>query len=165
MVYFTFSGSNRTTHVKYNQEPCSPQKIVNMSEKSRRLAGILLIVLPTVIYGGVTILGFLINDPGYMANPLRQDLFRAGHAHAGVLLLLSLIALRYVDEAILSEAWKSLVRFSIPGSAILLPAAFFFSVLDPAAKEPNGLINLAYAGAILLASGLLTLGIGLVRKK
>jgi hypothetical protein len=37
------------------------------------------------------------------------------------------------------------------------------SVLDPAATEPNALINLAYVGAVLVAGGTLTLGIGLVR--
>ena len=129
-----------------------------MSTESRRLAGILLVIIPTVMYGGVSLLGFLINDPTYMQNPLRQDLFRAGHAHAGVLLILSLIALRYVDEATLSKAWKGVARHSIPLSAILLPAAFFFSVLDPEATKPNGLINLAYAGAASLALGVLTLG-------
>jgi hypothetical protein len=135
-----------------------------MSIESRRLAGILLVVLPTVMYGGVSLLGFLINDPAYMQNPLRQDLFRAGHAHAGVLLILSLIALRYVDEASLSNGWKSIARHTIPISAILLPAAFFFSVLDADATKPNGLINLAYIGAALLALGVLTLGVGLIRK-
>lgn len=45
----------------------------------------------------------LIAVPAYIANPLRQDLWRAGHAHAGVLLVLSLVALRYVDEARLGE--------------------------------------------------------------
>jgi hypothetical protein len=118
-----------------------------MTDKSRRLAGILLVILPTVMYGGVSLLGFLINDPSYTQNPLRQDLFRAGHAHAGVLLILSLLALRYVDEATLSPAWKAVVRHTIPLSAILLPAAFFFSVLKPDATEPNALINLAWAGA------------------
>jgi hypothetical protein len=34
-----------------------------------------------------------------MENPLRQDLWRAGHAHAGVWLILALVGLRYVDEA------------------------------------------------------------------
>jgi hypothetical protein len=135
-----------------------------MSTDSRRLAGILLVVLPTVMYGGVALLRFMINDPAYMQNPLRQDLFRAGHAHAGVLLILSLIALRYVDEATLSNGWKSVARHTIPLSAILLPAAFFFSVLDGDATKPNGLINLAYAGALVLAIGVLTLGIGLIRK-
>jgi hypothetical protein len=62
-----------------------------MSRESRRVAGIRLLVLPTVMYGGVSILGLLINDPGYIENPLRQDLWRAGHAHAGVLLVLSLV--------------------------------------------------------------------------
>lgn len=136
-----------------------------MSHQSRRLAGILLIVLPTVIYGGVSLLSLLYNDPQYMQNPLRQDLFRAGHAHAGVLLILSLITLRYVDEANLSNAWKIVARYFIPLSAILLPAAFFFSVLNPDATEPNGFIYLAYAGAVILAIGVLVLGIGLVRKQ
>lgn len=135
-----------------------------MSPESRRLAGILLIVLPTVIYGGASILSFLINDPAYRENPLRQDLFRAGHAHAGVLLILSLISLRYVDEASLSKQWKSIVRNLIPLSAILLPAAFFFSVLSADATKPNNLIYLAYVGAVILAFGLIVLGIGLLRK-
>ncbi|HEY4323040.1 MAG TPA: hypothetical protein VGN20_03615 [Mucilaginibacter sp.] len=134
-----------------------------MSPQSKRLAGILLIVLPTVIYGGVSILSFLINDPGYMQNPLRQNLFRAGHAHAGVLLILSLVSLLYVDQTNLSEKWKRVVRLFIPSSAILLPAGFFFSVLTPDATKPNELIYLAYLGAAVLATGLLVLGIGLVR--
>src|SRR5213595_881681 len=63
-----------------------------ISQESRRMAGILLVVLPTVIYGGVSLLTFLQNkESGYMDNPLRQNLFRAGHAHAGVLLVLSLV--------------------------------------------------------------------------
>jgi uncharacterized membrane protein len=135
-----------------------------MSRESRRLAGILLIIMPTVIYGGVNILGFLINDPRYAQNQLRQDLWRAGHAHAGVLLILSLLALRYVDEANLSERSKGFVRHLIPLAAILLPAAFFLSVLSPDATRPNGFIYLAYVGAIVLATGLVWLGVGLVRK-
>lgn len=132
--------------------------------ESRRVAGILLVVFPTVVYGGFSLLMFLV-DPasGYMANPLRQNLFRAGHAHAGVLLVLSLVALRYVDEARLSEKWKRYVRASIPSTAILLPAAFFFSVISRDATRPNGFIYLAYAGAVVLAAGLLALGVGLLR--
>ncbi|NLG98150.1 MAG: hypothetical protein GX491_12385 [Chloroflexi bacterium] len=136
-----------------------------MSVESRRLAGILLIVLPTVMFGGVSLLTLLINDPGYMANPLRQDLWRAGHAHAGILLILSLLVLRYVDEANLSARAKWFVRHAVPLAAILLPAAFFLSVLSPEAEEPNGLINLAYLGAVLLAAAVIVLGVGLIRSK
>jgi len=120
---------------------------MSMSNESRRLAGIL-----------------LIGDPKYMDNPLRQDLWRAGHAHAGVWLILALVALRYVDEANLSNAMKWLVRGSIPIAAILVPAAFFLSVLSPDARAPNGLIYLAYVGAVVLAVGVFVLGIGLVRR-
>ena len=137
---------------------------VEMTYESRCLAGILLIVLPTVMFGGVSILSILIGDPTYMKNPLRQDLWRAGHAHAGVWLILALVALRYVDEANLSEAMKWLVRGSIPVAAVLVPAAFFLSVLSPDATGPNGLIYLAYIGAVVLAIGVLVLGIGLVRR-
>ena len=134
-----------------------------MSPQSRRVAGVLLVLLPTVMFGGVSILTLLINDPGYRQNPLRQDLWRAGHAHAGVLLVLSLVALRYVDEAQLSTGLKRFVRLAFPTAAVLLPIAFFFSVLTPDATEPNGVINLAYLGALVLAAGVLLLGIGLLR--
>ena len=135
-----------------------------ISQESRRLVGILLVILPTVLYGGYFLLTQLITTgSGYMDNPLRQNLFRAGHAHAGVLLLLSLVVLRYVDEARLSEGWKWYVRSSVPSAAIFLPAAFFFSVLSPNATAPNGFIYLAYVGAVVLATGLVALGVGLLR--
>ena len=134
-----------------------------MTRQSRRSAGTLLVLFPTAIYGGVSLLRMLIDDPAYQANPLRQDLWRAGHAHAGVLLLLALVTLRYVDEASLSDGWKTFVRNAVPASAVLLPVAFFLSVLSADATEPNPLINLAYVGAVLLAAGLLALGIGLLK--
>jgi hypothetical protein len=137
---------------------------VDMTHESRLLAGVLLIVLPTVMFGGASILSLLVGDPKYIENPLRQDLWRAGHAHAGVWLILALVALRYVDEANLSNAMKWIVRGSIPIAAILVPAAFFLSVLSPDATVPNGLIYLAYVGAVLLAVGVLVLGVGLVRR-
>jgi len=136
-----------------------------MSPETRKHAGILIVIIPTVVYGGVSILGFLIHDPAYMQNPLRQNLFRAGHAHAGVLLILSLVSYLYVDDATLSPLWKSIVKSCIPAAAIFLPAAFFFSVLNADVTKPNGLINLAYVGVALLVTGLLTLGIGLIRRK
>ncbi len=135
-----------------------------MTRESRMLAGILLITLPTVMFGGISLLNFLLRKvPGYLDNPVRHDLFRAGHAHAGVYLVLSLVMLRYVDEAVLSPFWKWIARTGAPIAAILIPAAFFLSIASPAATQPNSLINLAYAGAVFLAAAVLSLGIGLVR--
>ena len=136
-----------------------------MSPQSRLMVGVLLILMPAVVYGGVSILSLLIGDPTYAQNELRQDLRRAGHAHAGVLLVLSLVTLRYADEAALPEGLKTLVRHSIPAAAILLPLAFFLSVLSPETEEPNAMIYLAYVGAVSLAVGRLSLGVGLVRRR
>lgn len=135
-----------------------------LSRESRLTAGVLLILMPTVVFGGASILSLLIGDPAYTQNQLRQDLWRAGHAHAGVLLILSLVTLRYADEAALSETIKRVVRYSIPAAAVLMPAAFFLSVLSPEATEPNAFIYLAYLGAVSLTAGILVLGIGLVRR-
>jgi hypothetical protein len=55
------------------------------------------------------------------------------------------------------------VRLSLPTAAILMPLAFFLSVLSPEAAEPNALINLAFVGGVVLAVGLLVLGVGLIR--
>jgi hypothetical protein len=134
-----------------------------MSPQSRLVAGILLILVPTVEIGGASILSLLIGDPQYSQNDLRQDLWRAGHAHAGVWLVLSLVALRYVDEATLSEGMRWLVRLAFPAAAILMPIAFFLSMLSPQAREPNAVINLAYVAGVVLAVGLLVLGVGLIR--
>ena len=68
-----------------------------------------------------------------------------------------------MDEARLSAGWRWVARVSAPAAAILLPVAYFFSVLTPDATEPNGVIYLAYVGAGVLALGLLALGVGLLR--
>jgi hypothetical protein len=160
-------GLNRYTVERLNAKSQTKSSNVgrsDMARESRMLAGILLVVIPTVMYGGLTLLSMLIgNQPGYNDNPLRHDMWRAGHAHAGVYLVLSLVMLRYVDEAILPPFWKWIARIGAPIAAILIPSAFFLSVVSPTAKQPNGLINLAYIGAVFLAAAVLALGIGLIR--
>jgi hypothetical protein len=135
-----------------------------MSNASIQTAGILFVLLPTVMFGGYSLLRYISKrDPGYLENPVRQDLFRAGHAHAGVLIILSLIALRYVDQADLSDGAKSIVRNSIPFAALLMSAGFFLSIASRSATRPGKLIILTYIGAILLLIGTVTLGVGLLR--
>lgn len=134
-----------------------------MSPASLSTAGVLLITVPTIAFGGVSLLSFLMRDvPGYLDNPVRRGLWRAGHAHAGVLVLFSLVALLYVDQADLSDTWKSLVRASIVAAPILMPLGFFLSVVRPSDTKPSKLIHLAVAGGVCLAAGALTLGIGLI---
>jgi hypothetical protein len=71
-----------------------------ITNESARLG---VVIFPTVVFGGVGLFRLLIDSrSGYVQNPIRQDLWRAGHAYAGVLLMLSLVVLRYVDEAVLT---------------------------------------------------------------
>jgi hypothetical protein len=100
---------------------------------------------------------------GYMDNPLRQNFFRAGHAHAGVIVILSLICEMLADAAVLPMPLLWFVRIGVPLAAILISAGFFFSVLPPTATEPGGAVGLIYVGALVLAIAVLSLGIGLLR--
>jgi hypothetical protein len=74
-----------------------------------------------------------------------------------------LVALRFVDEATLSEGMRWVVRLAFPVAAVLMALGFFLSVLSPGATEPNALIYLTYVAGLLLAVGLLVLGVGLIR--
>lgn len=134
-----------------------------MSPQSRLVAGIVLIIVPTVEIGGASILSLLLADPAYAQNDFRQDLWRAGHAHGGVWLVLSLVALRYVDEATLSEGMKWVVRLAFPVAAVLMALGFFLSVIPEDATEPNAMIFLTYVAGVVLAVGLLALAVGLIR--
>ena len=135
-----------------------------MAPESRRLAGIILILFPAVAFGGASLLTMIVGEvPGYLDNPVRQDLWRAGHAHAGIMLIIALVLLRYVDETALSGAWLWIARHGAAIAAILMPAGFFLSVLTPGATEPSALIALVPVGGLFLIAGLLTTGVGLLR--
>ena len=133
-----------------------------MSAASRIIAAILLIAVLTVEFGGLALLAMLTRRiPGYLDNPLRQNMFRAGHAHAGVWVF-ALVALLWVDQTDLGEPLKWLVRLAFAVAPILMPLGFFLSVTRPDAERPNGVITLVYAGGLALALGAVTLGVGLL---
>jgi len=138
--------------------------MLQISNNTRLLCGIALITVPTIEFGGVFLLKMLRSrDPGYVDHPLRQDLFRAGHAHAGVILMLSLICQFLCDAVILPPPVEWFVRLGVPAAAILMPLGFFLSVASPQATRPNGLIALVYAGAVILAIAVFLLGVFLAR--
>lgn len=135
-----------------------------MEPESRRLAGIILILIPAVAFGGASLLSMIVGQaPGYLDNEVRQSLWRAGHAHAGVLLILALVLLRYVDETRLTGRWLWLARHGVPVAAILMPAGFFLSVVTPEMTQPSALILLVPLGGLFLVAAVATLGIGLLR--
>src|SRR5258708_38211240 len=85
-------------------------------------------------------------ESGYMENPLRQNFFRAGHAHAGVIVILSLICQMLADGAVLPSPLLWVVRIGVPLAAILISAGLFFSVLPPTATQAGGAVLLIIRG-------------------
>jgi hypothetical protein len=134
-----------------------------MSDASIRVAAILLIAVPTVEFGGLALLAMITRrDPGYLDNPVRRHLFRAGHAHAGVWIIFALVGLLYVDQADLSDGLKTVVRTGFAIAPILMPLGFFLSVVRPDSEKPNGVLWLTVLGGLALAVATVTLGIGLL---
>lgn len=96
------------------------------------------------------------------STPFQLAFARAGHAHAGVLLILSLITLLYADEAGLGGALGTVARTGIPAAALLMSAGFFASSSGKGRNEPNRFIALVYLGGTSLAAGLIALGVDLL---
>jgi hypothetical protein len=137
---------------------------MEISNTSKMFGGVILITVPTIEYGGAFLLGMLRRaEVGYVDNALRHDLFRAGHAHAGVMVLLSLICQLLADVAILPSWLTWVARFGAPCAAILMPLGFFLSAISPRVTQPTRMVWLVYAGAVILAAATLLLGIGLIR--
>jgi hypothetical protein len=94
--------------------------------------------------------------------PFQRAFARAGHAHAGVLVLGALNCQVLADAADLSGFSGTLARSGVPVAAILFPAGIFFSSMGKGRTEPTRLIWLLYAGAAVLATSVIALGIGLL---
>jgi hypothetical protein len=135
-----------------------------MTEDAKLMCGIVVLTLPTVQYGGYFLLSVLSGKFTKVEfTDFQRAMFRAGHAHAGVIILLSLTAQFLADHAALPPSLVWLVRGGIPLSALLISGGFFFSASQAKATRPNRWIALLYLGAAILAFSLIILGIGLLR--
>jgi hypothetical protein len=133
---------------------------VQLSDGSAQLAGILLLTLVGVAYGGTFMLRVVTAKAP--ATPFQTSFYRAGHAHAGVLVILGLLCAILVDATRLDGVALAVARQGVPLAAILMPAGFFLSAIGKDRDRPNRLIVLIFVGAASLTAGLITLGIGLL---
>ena len=133
---------------------------LQVSESTFFTAGVLLLTVVAVESGGLYMLALVRRRVA--ATPFQITFARAGHAHAGVLVILSLIVQLYVDAAGLTGLVGAVARNGIPLAAILMPAGFFFSSMGKGRTDPNAAIWLVYAGAASLAAGAIALGVGLL---
>src|SRR5579862_8327542 len=133
-----------------------------MNHDARLMSGILLVTIPTIQYGGYFLLRlFSGRMSGIKPSPLQTSFFRAGHAHAGVLVILSLICQIFVEHTTLGPMSAWLVRIGPPLAAILIPLGFFLSVAFTP-DCPNRWIWSLHAGALVLAISVVVLGLGLI---
>lgn len=131
-----------------------------LSEASRTTAGILLLAIVTIEYGG-WFLTRIVRGAVPMT-PFQQNFARAGHAHAGVLVILGLVCQILVDATTLDGFAAGLARSGVPAAAILMSAGFFLSSVGKDVTKPNKLIWLVWIGALSLAAGVISLGVGLL---
>ncbi|MGO9480193.1 MAG: hypothetical protein ACLP05_00235 [Candidatus Kryptoniota bacterium] len=136
---------------------------MELSYASKLMCGVILITIPTIEYGGFFLLSLLKGKfDNLQFNEYQKIFFRAGHAHAGVLVILSLVCQVLVDSSSLPSAIQWMVRAGVPLAGILVPAGFFLSVLKKGSTKPNGVIALTYIGIVVLALSVITLGVGLL---
>jgi hypothetical protein len=133
---------------------------LQLSSDSRSTAGVILLTILFVEYGGWFMLRVVRGR--VPMTEFQRSFARAGHAHAGVLVTLSLVGLILVDAADVSGAAAFLARNGIWAAAVLMPAGFFLSSAGRNVVAPNGLIVLLYAGIASLSLGVASLGIGLL---
>ncbi len=131
-----------------------------LSSDSRQLAGILLLALVTVETGGLYMLKIVTRK--VEVTPFQTSFARAGHAHAGVLLILALVCQLLADSTSQTGFVDWVSRSGVAISALLMPGGFFLSSMGEGRERPNRLIALVFAGAALLAVTLITLGVGLL---
>jgi hypothetical protein len=101
-----------------------------MSPDTRLMFGLSLILIPTIVYGGLTVLGVVTNrlmgSPGPTnLSPLQVAFYRAGHAHAGVLTLLAILLQIAVDHAALPSSMVWPVSVGAIAAPILVSGGFF----------------------------------------
>ncbi len=122
-------------------------------------AGIVLLTVVAIESGGLFLLRVVKGKQP--ANALQSSFYRAGHAHAGVLVILGLVTLLLVDGSG-AQGPVVIAPTLVLLAAILMPAGFFLSVIGSDPKKPNRFVALLYAGAASLTAGLVLGGVGLI---
>jgi hypothetical protein len=131
-----------------------------LSTEATRLAGILMLAVVTIEFGGWFLTRIATGD--VPTTEFQRSYARAGHGMAGMLVTLGLVGAILTDATTLDGFAGWVARSGIPLAAILMPAGFFLSSTGPGRTKPNGLVWLVWIGALVLAAGAITLGVGLL---
>ncbi len=130
-------------------------------EPTKILPIVAVLGLVTVEYGGWALLTFLSGREGLA--DWQKGFFRAGHAHAGVLLVLSLVYLLYLPRADFSSGLEWAAGSVLLAGVLAQSGGFFLHLGVGRPGEPSRGTKLTRAGAALIAAALVTLAVGLIQ--
>jgi hypothetical protein len=134
-----------------------------LSKDAKLVSGITLLLIPTIMYGGWTLLGILTHGeaastPGNLKlDDTQWALWRAGHAHAGVWTMLSLLLQLFLDSTRLPSAMRWLARIAAPIAAVAISGGFFGLAFSSTFRW------LIYLGAFAMIVALVITAFGLLR--
>jgi hypothetical protein len=135
--------------------------MIDIGDAARVTAGVVLVTVVGIESGGLFMLRVVTGR--VPATPFQTSFFRAGHAHAGMLVTLGLVCLLLAEATSLRGFWHWLAATGVLWAAILLPGGFFFSAIGAGRTSPNRWRVLFPVGAVVLAAGVVTLAVGLIR--
>ncbi|MFE6235351.1 hypothetical protein [Cellulosimicrobium sp. NPDC057862] len=133
--------------------------MLELTDAARITAGVVLLTVVGIESGGAFLVKVVTRR--VPATGFQTSFFRAGHAHAGVLVILGLVCLLLTEATDLAGFWRWLAATGVLVAAILLPAGFFLSAVGAGREAPNRAVVLLPAGGVVLAAGVVTLAIGL----
>jgi hypothetical protein len=117
------------------------------------------IALPTVMFGGYALLSMLTRNG---ISEFQQTYFRAGHAHAGVLILMALLYHQFMDQTVLSHGLKVGGAIAVLFGILAQSGGFFLHMYLGKPGEPSIGTTVTILGAIILAGAVFLLVYGLI---
>ncbi|WP_129336814.1 hypothetical protein [Cellulomonas endophytica] len=135
--------------------------MLELTGDARTTAGVVLLTVVAIESGGVFLLRLLLGREE--ATDFQRSAYRAGHAHAGVLVLLGLLCVLLAEATTLDGLARWYGATGALVAAVLMPAGFFLGAAGRGRTRPNRLFALVPVGAVVLAGGVVTLAVGLLR--
>jgi len=120
-----------------------------------------LLSVVTVEFGGHALLRFITTDRDRLGES-RERFFRAGHAHAGVLLLLTLVYLLYLPRAGFPGGLQWLCGTGLLLGVLAQSGGFFVHMIASGDGNRSIGTTLTRSGAVLIAAALVGLAVGLI---
>ncbi|PTR31227.1 hypothetical protein C8K36_101254 [Rhodococcus sp. OK519] len=124
------------------------------------VVGITVLTVVGIASGGAFLLRIHTGHQG--ANALQKSFFRAGHAHAGVLVTLGILLATLTAVVDASPGWAAAGAIAVLVAAIFIPAGFFLSVLGQDPQKPGPMVASIWLGAVCLVAGLVISGITVI---